>query len=147
MALRDAAADLLAALESAGVGSTSSSPPTLYSAPLPAGGPEALVSVVDFGAAEDAEPRLGGAGRTSLSPEVTVRVRGERHAFAAAQALAQAAWAACWYPAVEGYVRVVPSGSGPSYLGPDPSGRHQFSFTVRMEYRATAAAGGVTPDT
>jgi hypothetical protein len=146
MALRDCAADLVAVLEAAGVGSTSATPPTLYSAPFPASGPEVLVSVVDFGGGEDAESHLGGSGRVSLTPEVTVRVRGPRHQYLEARDKAAAAWAACWYHAVGGYVRAVPSGNGPTYLGPDASGRHQFSFTVRMEYRATTAAGSVTPD-
>jgi hypothetical protein len=146
MSLRDAAGDLVAVLAAADVGSTSSSPPTLYSAPFPATGPDVLVSVVDFGAGEDAQVHLGGAGRLTLAPEVTVRVRGERHRYAEARDMASAAWVACWYPEVDGYVRAVPSGNGPAYLGPDPTGRHQFSFTVRMEYRATAPAQSVTPD-
>lgn len=146
MALRDCAADLVAVLEAAGVGSTTSTPPTLYSAPFPAGGPEVLVSVVDFGPGEDAEVFLGGGERAALAPEVTVRVRGERHRYKEARDKAVAAWVASWYPVVAGYVRVVPQGNGPTYLGPDPSGRHQLSFTVRMEYRATAPSQSVTPD-
>lgn len=147
MSLRDAAADLVAVLEAAGVGSTSSTPPTLYSAPFPSEAKDVLVSVVDFGSGEDAEPHLGGAARLSLVPEVTVRVRGQPHRYAEARDKAAEVWIACWYPEVAGYVRVVSAGNGPTYLGPDPSGRHQFSFTVRMEYRATAPAQSVSPDT
>lgn len=146
MGLRDAEADLVAVLEAAGAGSTSSTPPTLFSSPFPADSRDTSCSVVDFGAGEDVEPHLGGASRATVVPEVTVRVRGERSQFKQARELAQAAWEACWYPEVAGYVRVVPQGSGPTYLGPDPNGRHQFSFTVTMEYRATAPSQSVTPD-
>lgn len=146
MSLRDAAEDVAAVLEAASVGSTTATPPTLYTAPFPSAGPDVLVSVVDFGTGEDVELFLGGAGRAALAPEVTVRVRGERSRYQEARTLATMAWEALWYAEVTGYVRIVPQGAGPTYLGPDPSGRHQFSFTVRCEYRATTSAGTVTPD-
>jgi hypothetical protein len=146
MALKDCEMDVAELLEEAGVGSTSTTPPTLYAGPFPSTGPDALVNVQDVGAGEGAEQLLGGGGRVALAPEVTVRVRGVRHQYAEARTAAFAAWQALWEARPEGYVRMVPLGSGPGYVGPDEVGRHRFSFTVRCEYRATGAAGTVTPD-
>lgn len=147
MALRDVELEVAKLLEAAGLGSMSSNPPTLYAGPFPAGSPDVVLSVVDFGSGENAEPHLGGAGRVSLTAEVTVRVRGEKHRYAEARGKALEAWAACWEGRPASSLHVVPSGSGPTYLGPDPSGRHQFSFTVRVRYRASSSAGSLTPDT
>jgi hypothetical protein len=113
---------------------------------MPVDGPDELVNVQDLGSGEDALPFLGGGGRIALAPEVTIRVRGPRRQYLAAREQAVAAWVACWEARPVGYVRVVPEGSGPTYLGPDEEERHRFSFTVRMEYRATTGPGMVTPD-
>ncbi|HYI01361.1 hypothetical protein [Hyalangium sp.] len=145
MPLKDVKQALVDVLEAAEVGSTESTPPTLYRGPMPAGAPDACVSVVELSDPGEDEELLGGAGRMRLVHELTVQVRGPRNVFLAAEAKAVAAWDACWENTPEGYVWVRPTGK-PVHLGPDDMGRALFSFTVRVEYRATTEPGSVTPD-
>jgi hypothetical protein len=150
MSLRDEEVDVVAVLEEVGLGSTTSTPPTLYAGPIPGTAPDELFSVQNLGGGENAEQLLGGGGRVAMVPEVTVRHRGAREgtpgAYANARAAAAQAWEALWARYPEGYVRWVPQGTGPTYLGVDPEGRHLHSFTVLCEHRATTSTGVVTPD-
>jgi hypothetical protein len=145
VSLKDAKGDLVSILEAASVGSTSSSPPTLYRGPMPVAAPDACVAVVELSDPGEDEEHLGGKGRMTLVHEVTVQVRGPRNVFIPAEEKAVAAWEALRESTPEGYSWVRPTGK-PVHLGPDDMGRAQFSFAVRVEYRATTSPGMVTPD-
>lgn len=144
MSLKDVKQDVVDVLEAAGVGSTTSTPPTLYRGPFPASAPDAMVAVVELSdPGEDVE--YLGRGRELLVHELTVQVRGPRHDFAAAEEKAVAAWQANKATTPAGYRSWRPKGK-PVALEQDDVGRWQFSFTLRVEYGATTAPGSVTPD-
>jgi hypothetical protein len=144
MPLKDVKQDVVDVLEAASVGSTSTNPPTLYRGPYPASAPDAMVAVVELGdSGEDVE--YLGRNRHVLVHEITVQVRGPRNNFAAAEEKATAAWEANVATTPAGYVRWRPE-SKPVHLGPDEMGRHRFTFTLRVEYGATASPGSLTPD-
>ncbi len=145
MPLKDVKQDVVDVLEAAGVGSTSSSPPTLYRGPYPAGAPDAMVAVVELSDTGDDVEHLGGAGRLTLVHEPTIQVRGPRNQYSPAEEKAVAAWEALREVTPSGYTWWRPTGK-PVPLGQDDMGRWQFSFTLRVEYRATVAPGSVTPD-
>ena len=145
MPLKDVKQDVVEALEAAGVGSTSANPPTLYRGPFPSSAPDAMAAVVELSDPGEDEEHLGGGGRLTLVHELTVQVRGPRHQFLPAEEKAVAAWEALRKAAPAGYTQWRPTGK-PVALRQDDMGRWLFSLTLRVEYRARVAAGGVTPD-
>jgi len=145
VSLKDVKHDVVDVLEAADVGSTSSTPPTLYRGPFPATAPDAMVAVVELSDPGEDEEHLGGAGRMTLVHELTIQVRGPKHQFLPAEEKAVAAWEVLREVTPAGYTWWRPTGK-PVNLGQDASGRWQFSFTLRVEYRATTGPGTVTPD-
>jgi hypothetical protein len=143
MPLKDVKQDAVDVLEEADVGSTSSTPPTLYRGPFPAGAPDAMVAVAELSdPGEDVE--YLGRGRETLVHELTVQVRGPRSQLLPAEEKAVAAWEANKATTPAGYTSWRPTGK-PVNLGQDELGRWQFSFTLRVEYGAATSPGSVTP--
>jgi hypothetical protein len=145
MPLKDVELDVATVLQAASIGSMSASPPTLYAGPFPNTAPDAMVAVAELSDPGEDLEQLGGGGRLALVHELTVQVRGPRSLFAPAKAKAVAAWEALREVTPADYVWWRPTGK-PVNLGQDDMGRWRFSFTLRVEYRATATAGTVTPD-
>lgn len=144
MPLKDVQQDVVDVLEAAGVGSTSANPPTLYRGPHPPE-PDAMVAVVELSDTGEDEEHLGGRGRMTLVHELTVQVRGPRNLYLPAEEKAVEAWEALREVTPAGYTWWRPTGK-PVNMGQDDIGRWQFSFTLRVEYRATVGPGTVTPD-
>jgi hypothetical protein len=125
------AASLLAA---AGLGSTTSTPPTLYVGQYPEVAPDAMMALRELGGAE---PELYlGARAMLLEVELQVLVRGSRNTAGATLERARQAWAALVAAKVpDGYASMRP-GSLPEWAGEDENGRPRYSFRFTYLYRA-----------
>ena len=135
MSLRDVQMDVVLLLEAAGLGSTTSNPPTLFAGQYPASAPDAFMAARYSGGTAPAR-YLANTGQAYYTPTVTVLVRGEPHAHEATRQRAVAAWEALQGARPAGYVQVEPEDAGPNELVEDESSRPRFSFTVRLEYAA-----------
>ncbi|MFY0567067.1 hypothetical protein ACN28E_24960 [Archangium lansingense] len=146
MSLRDVEVDVALLLEAAGLGGTTSSPPTIYAGPIPAGAPDAIIACRDS-PEEEPEQYLANTGLVYHRDSVTVLVRGTRApgSYVTDGARARAAWSALFDLHPAEYVRVSPQDGRPTYLGTDNEQRHLWSFTVGLEYLSATAPGVVVP--
>ncbi|RKG99204.1 phage tail terminator protein [Corallococcus carmarthensis] len=128
--LHDVELHVVQVLDAAALGiSRASSPPSLYTGPMPMPAPPLAVAVREVPG--DAPEDYMGTGRSYLQREVQVLVRGRD--YLEAQALARRCWRALHLAAVPGYVACRAQGL-PSYLGEGDNHRHRFVFTVTTTY-------------
>jgi hypothetical protein len=134
--MRDVERDCALLLEAAGLGSTTSNPPSIYAGPFPATAPEAFIACRADGSGGAPEVFLGGTGERLHTRGVKVQVRGEREpaGYLAAKERAEAAHEALTDAYPVGYVRVMVVDAGPAYVGTDDQGRHLFSFNSEWTY-------------
>lgn len=146
MSLRDVELDVTLLLEAAGLGSTSSNPPTLFAGPFPASAPDALIACRHSGA-EKPEKYLANTGLALHRETVTVLVRGTRKpgSYVTDGARARTAWSALFDLHPDEYELVDPEDGAPRYLGEDEEQRPRWSFTVELEYLSATAPGVVVP--
>lgn len=131
---------LLARLEEAGLGSRTSSPPTLAAGGFHLDSPDACIAVRERGGEE---PRwyVGGARLRYHSDTAVVLVRSSRAAdsLQAGKARAKAAWEALEDVRHLPGLHQVSALGKPAFLGQDDELRFQWSFEVRVTYPRTAA--------
>ncbi|PTL79092.1 minor capsid protein [Vitiosangium sp. GDMCC 1.1324] len=141
MRLRDVEVEVALLLEAAGLGSTTSTPPTIYAGPFPASAPDAMISCLHSGA-EEPEQYLANTGQSYHRESVSVLVRGTRepNSYVVDGARARAAWSALYDLHPDGYVTVDPEDGAPIYNGPDEQDRPRWSFSVSLEYLSASSS-------
>lgn len=146
MSLRDTELDVALLLEAAGLGSTTSNPPSLYAGPIPAGAPDAMIACLDAGG-DQPEKYLANTGLSLHRDSLQVLVRGSPAPGSDKDTgdRARDAWAALYDLHLDEYIRIDPTEGRPTRQAPDEEGRPRWSFTVELEYLSASAPGVVVP--